>query len=261
MTKFLKKSLFKLLGLRNYLSLLQKIYLITYNTGYLKNNNSYDWHYFAARLVKPHDVIIDIGANLGYFTHVFLKTIGNKGHVYSVEPVEPYQHQLKKIIANKPVATLIPYALGDKNEPSITLGMPAAFGDLGYLRHGVVTLETNERTIAGAYQFKSELKKGSEVFKDLQRLDYIKCDIEGHETVVLKEMSDILTKHKPLVQLETWGEQLPVMLDYFASLGYRAYHLSQGKLIDTAKLEMEQIGSADVLFVHPEKKDRMEAFL
>ncbi|HEX8331305.1 MAG TPA: hypothetical protein VF622_01715, partial [Segetibacter sp.] len=92
--KFLKKSLFRLLGLKAYLSLLQKIYLLTYKTGYLKNNHSYDWHYFVRKVLKHDDVIIDIGANLGYFTYVFITTIKKGGHVYSVEPVEVYRDQL-----------------------------------------------------------------------------------------------------------------------------------------------------------------------
>jgi FkbM family methyltransferase len=259
--KFLKKSLFSLLGLNAYLSLLQKVYLLSYTSGYLKSDKSYAWHYFVKDLIKPNDVIIDIGANLGYFTYVFVKSIKSDGHVYSVEPVEAYRNQLKKIIKSNTSVTLLPFALGDKNEPSITLGMPAAFQDLGYLRHGVVTLETEERSIAGNYQFKSELKKGSEVFGNLKRLDYIKCDIEGHETVVLKEMSEILQKHKPLVQLETWGEQLPIMLEYFASMGFKAYHLENRKLINTTTLELGQISSSDVLFAHDERLDRIKRFL
>jgi FkbM family methyltransferase len=259
--KFLKKSLFRLLGLKAYLSLLQKIYLLSYKTGYLRNNNSYDWHYFVKKLIKPGDVIIDIGANLGYFTYVFITTLKQSGHVYSVEPVEAYREQLKNVIKDNSSVTVLPFALGDKNEPSITLGMPAAFEDLGYLRHGVVTLQTEERSIAGSYQFNSELKRGSEVFGNLQRLDYIKCDIEGHETVVLKEMRDVLQKHKPLVQLETWGEQLPVMLEYFKSLGFQAYHLAKGKLINVDGLEMSQVSSSDVLFAHDERIDRLRPFL
>jgi hypothetical protein len=92
-------------------------------------------------------------------------------------------------------------------------------------------------------------------------LDYIKCDIEGHETVVLKEMSEILQKHKPLVQLETWGEQLPIMLEYFASMGFKAYHLENRKLINTTNLELGQISSSDVLFAHDERLDRIKRFL
>ena len=34
---------------------------------------------------------IDIGANLGYFTKVFLDVINKNGHLYSVEPVEAYR--------------------------------------------------------------------------------------------------------------------------------------------------------------------------
>lgn len=183
------------------------------------------------------------------------------GRVYAVEPVEVYRRELNKLIKNNPVVTLMPFALGDENLPSITLGMPSAFADLGYLRHGVVTMQTDERTIAGDYQFKSELKKANEVFANIEQLDYIKCDIEGHEVVVLKELKSVLQKHKPLVQLETWGEQLPVMLEYFASIEFEAYHLSDGKLSNAKNLSLEKISSSDILFVHPSRQDRILPFL
>lgn len=261
MIKLLKKTLFRTFGLNTYLSIIQQAYLVAYSTGYLKGNKSYAWHYFATNLIKPDDVVIDIGANLGYFTKVFIDRLKEGGHLYCVEPVEAYRKHLKKIINDRAIVTLLPFALGDKNEPSITLGMPAAFKNLGYLRHGVVTLQTDERLITTDYQFKSELKRGSEVFKDLVKIDYIKCDIEGHEIVVMKEIKGLLERHKPLVQLETWGEQLPVMLSYFSSLGFKAYHLIRGKLMDASALPLEVISSSDVLFAHESKLERLQPYL
>ena len=63
---FLRKTLFKWLSFEDYLSLISKLYLWSFNWGFLKNNRLYDYPYFLDKLVKEGDVCIDIGANLGY---------------------------------------------------------------------------------------------------------------------------------------------------------------------------------------------------
>ena len=52
-------------------------------------------------------------------------------------------------------------------------------------------------------------------------------DIEGYEYIVLPEMKDILLKHKPLLQVETWGSRVTVE-NFLAELGYDIYDLEDG---------------------------------
>ncbi|WP_153800205.1 FkbM family methyltransferase [Foetidibacter luteolus] len=261
MINFIKQTLFRLLGLNGYLALMQKSYLAAYKGGLLKNNKTYAWHHFVLRLIRPGDTIIDIGANLGYFTSIFIKCLNSSGRLYSVEPVEAYRKQLAKITAGHSNVTILPFALGNENRDSVTLGMPSAFEKLGYLKHGVVTVETDERSVAHNITFCSPLKKASEAFAGLEKIDYIKCDIEGYETVVLQEMRELLLQHEPLVQLETWGEQLTVMLNFFKSIGFEAYSLEKDKLINCSKLQLHEINTSDVLFAPPSKQDRIAPYL
>src|SRR5581483_5730023 len=41
----------------------------------------------ARQLVRPGDVVIDVGANYGWFTTLFAQAVGPTGHVYAFEPV------------------------------------------------------------------------------------------------------------------------------------------------------------------------------
>jgi len=211
--------------------------------------------------VKPADTIIDIGANLGYFSIIFSKIINENGMLYSVEPVKPYRDLLEKKLPVRNNIKVLPFALGDKNEGPVKLGMPPLLQHLHYLRHGTVTILTEEKISNEQLIFEADIKKASEVFDNLQRLDYIKCDIEGYETVVFPEMRAMIVKHKPLVQLETWGVQLPVMLAFFKSLGYHPYSLQNRKLINGDKLSAEEIASSDILFVPKERLKIIEKFL
>jgi FkbM family methyltransferase len=261
MVDSIKAWLYKILGLNNYLRLLQQVFFIGYKTGALQNDEKYKWHYFVKNLVQPTDTVIDIGANLGYFSIIFSKIIGTSGKLYSVEPVKPYRELLIKALPASKNITVYPFALGDTNGGPVKLGMPPLLQHLQYLRHGTVTILNNDSISSKQLIFECDIKKGSEVFAGLEQLDYIKCDIEGYETVVFPEIKAVLEKHKPLVQLETWGEQLPVMLDYFSSLGYKAFQLNQQKLYDCSTLSLDAIASSDVLFVPQERMERIKPFI
>lgn len=261
MVNKIKSLLFKLLKIDGYLTVVQKSYLLSYRLGLLKSNKAYRWHYFVPSLLKDGDHIIDIGANLGYFTLQFADHVKNSGHLYCVEPVAPFQKQLKKLIADKPNVTLLPFALGEENDKQVTLGIPTEFQKLGYLRHGTTTLLHGGNRADGKYSFEATMKKGSELFAGLPKLDYIKCDIEGYETVVFPEMKSILEKYRPLVQLETWGEQLMTMYAFFKGLGFDAYYLETGKLNPLENKGKELWGESDILFVPDTKKERIKPFL
>jgi FkbM family methyltransferase len=256
-----KSLLFKLLKIDGYLTVMQKSYLIAFRSGFLKNNPGYKWHYFVQQFLKEGDHIVDIGANLGYFTTQFAEKVKNGGHLYCVEPVEPFQKQLKKLIADKPNITLLPFALGEENNKVVTLGIPAEFQKLGYLRHGTTTLLHGGNRADGKYSFEATMKKGSELFNGLPKLDYIKCDIEGYETVVFPEMRNIIEKYQPLVQLETWGVQLMTMYNFFQELGFAAFYLEDGKLKPLETKQQALWGDSDILFVPPTKKERIAPFL
>lgn len=256
----IKSLLFRLLKIDGYLSVVQKAYVSGFRLGLLNNNPSYQWHYFVSSLVKNGDYILDIGANLGYFTLQFAEKVKSGGHLYCIEPVAPFRKQLQKLVAGKPNITVLPYALGEENDKQVTLGIPTQFQELGYLRHGTTTLLHGGNRADGRYSFEAVMKKGSELFGSLPKLDYIKCDIEGYETVVLPEMKAVLQKHQPLVQLETWGEHLMVMCNFFKGLNYQAYYLQNHKLQPLENKAESQWGESDILFVPSTKLEVISAF-
>ena len=257
----IKRSLYKLLGLNRYLSLIQRLYLLSFRMGWLKKNKSYQWHYFVKNLVAADDVVVDIGANLGYFAAAFLPALSDEGHLYCVEPVAPYRKQLEKITGKRKNTTVFPFALGSENKEKVHIGMPPALHHLGYLRHGTVAVSEKVTGTGDKFSFEAPLRHAGEVFSHLDRIDYIKCDIEGYETVVFPAMKEIFEKHQPLVQLETWGKQLPVMLRFFSDLGYDACQLEEKMLVSCTTLPEDVIGSSDILFIPPVRRDRISKWL
>lgn len=52
-------------------------------------------------------------------------------------------------------------------------------------------------------EFEAEMRRGSVLFADLPKIDFIKCDIEGYEGVVIPELRPLIERHLPTVLIET----------------------------------------------------------
>lgn len=245
----INKLLYKTLSQYNYLRFLNSSFLTLYKTGLLRSNPKYQYHYFAANLVNEGDTVIDLGANLGYYSNLLQQWVGPTGKLYAVEPVIPFNEILQWRLGDKPNVTIYPYALGTE-EKEITLVIPK---NLGYLSTGLPNIHdesTHGNLEDYGFKFKATMKKGSELFSNLQRVDFIKCDIEGYEEFVLPELKSVLLQHKPIVQVETWGTHKTVVEYLFKSLGYVQYHLEKDRLIPSANGHGPAV--VDFIFIHPE---------
>jgi FkbM family methyltransferase len=245
----IKKFLFYSLGTKNYLRLLHIGFHIAYGANALKNNTVYKYHYFDKYIIRKGDVIIDLGANLGYYTKLFAKWTGETGHVYAVEPVNIYFDVIKWGLKDYKNVTLYNYALGEE-EKEITLTSP---GDKGFLRTGLTHIpDENETRDAGEYTFQAQMKKGSKLFEPLKKLDFIKCDIEGYEEYVLPELKDLLLRFKPIIQVETFGDQQPKVKTFLTGIGYKIYDVENGKL--TSRNDLNTVQYSDLYFIHQDNQ-------
>ena len=86
----------------------------------------------------------------------------------------------------------------------------------------------------GAVTFTAQMRRGSELFAGLERLDLIKCDVEGYELVIMREIRPLLERFRPTVLIETGGENRPQIIALFTELGYKGYILENGQEIPLA---------------------------
>jgi predicted methyltransferase len=71
--------------------------------------------------IKPGETVADFNAGSGYFTRLFSDVVGNRGHVYAIEPVEIQQYIAKS------TGELRDYAAG---HPNITVSVQSALDSL-----------------------------------------------------------------------------------------------------------------------------------
>jgi FkbM family methyltransferase len=246
MIKQLKRFIFKSLSLKNYLRILQRGYFLFYKLGFLRGNANYSYHYFVKHLIDKGDVVIDIGANLGYYSILFAKWAGPSGKVFSVEPIAIYNQIFNEKAKKYGNITLYPYALGLEEKKIELVSSPQT----GFLNTGLPHVYDPQKDGAienQEFKFEAQMKIPSMLFQDLDRIDYIKCDIEGFEYIVLSDMKEIIRKCKPKVQVEVWADNEEKLLQLFDELGYTPYKLHKYQLIP--QKESETRLSGDYIFI------------
>lgn len=249
MKKKIQQFLFETLSVENYLKLLQRSYFLSYNSGLLKLSKKYSLHYYVKRFIKEGDTVIDIGANLGYYSVSFSKWAGETGHVYSVEPIGLYNKLLKEKLKKRNNVVVYPYALGVE-EKEVEMVNPLSNGYLSTGLPHVYDKNRDGNIDDIEYRFKVQMKRPSILFSDLKKINYIKCDVEGFEYIVLSEMQSLIDTFKPIVQVEVWNENDSLIRNMFKEMGYKLYFLNQAEQLEEIMDDAKK-SSSDYIFIHP----------
>jgi len=227
MVKRIKAWLHRLLGRRRYLFLVSQLFFLAYRAGLLRDNPEYTCHYYVRQLVEPGDYVIDIGANLGYYTVLFAEWTGPEGRVYSVEPIPLFRRILSRNAQSFSQVEVIPYALGDEPD-RVEMGIPETADPH---RHGHTQILRKDEQAGSREIVEVQVRTPSALFEELSRLDYVKCDVEGHEGTVLPAMKELLREHRPIVQVEVAHDNRRPLFEMMGDLGYRAYYVQDDELV------------------------------
>lgn len=227
MKKTLHRILYRTLPLEGYLRAVSRLFFLWQRLGLGRRAPETEYVYHLPQLVRAGDTCIDIGANLGYYAQTISRLAGPAGRVYAVEPVAPIRKVLSRNLRRCGNTEILPFALGAAAGP-IRMGNDSA-RENGYF--GTGRNFVNEGGGRSDVEFTAEMRRGSELFARLPRLDFIKCDIEGYEAVVMEEMRPLLERFRPTVLIETGGENRPRIVRLFTRLGYAGYTLDRGREI------------------------------
>jgi FkbM family methyltransferase len=237
----IKKILYKILSEKQYLMLLHRVFYFLYDLGLLKNKKSFKYHYAVKKIIQSNYVVVDIGANLGYFSRNFAR-LANKGKVISIEPVPQFFEVLDHFMKRYPNSERHNVALG-KEEGSITMVLPKSNG---MIRTGLPHIAESEEEKKQHDTKEVRIVRGSELLGQLEKIDYIKCDIEGYELNVFEELQALIEKHQPYLQIEIDAKNVDQMLELMKKMGYKQYGIADFKLIPE---EGQQKEPGDYFFV------------
>jgi FkbM family methyltransferase len=176
-----------------------------------------------ASLVKPGDTVVDVGANIGFFTLVFARAVGRTGRVIAIEPQRSiYEILSKNIHALDADRVEIRRAIASDrlgNQPFVDIHTLDA-DTIAWLGSASVdyAMETAHATMV-----ETEVMTIDSL--GLPRCDFIKIDVEGHESQVLNGARETMERCLPILAVEADLQSREYgFVDDLAELGYQ-FHL------------------------------------
>lgn len=142
--------------------------------------------------------VLDIGANIG-MTALALSQICPRGRITAIEPVPRNFEYLKRNVSESGARNikLVNFALGSSEGEILMQGHPSNFA---------CSFVADNYTIPANDHFAERVpvKRLDDVFPELalDRLDFVKIDVEGFELEVFAGAKDILNAYRPTVFLE-----------------------------------------------------------
>lgn len=163
-------------------------------------------------LIKEGDCVFDIGANIGVYSVLFSRWVGQAGKVIAYEPDPNNLELLKRNLTLNNCANCVvrELALGT-TEGEEFFSRDLFTGSTGHLGRGT----TYGEVLFGDGQREVLLNvKTATVDQEAQRYsppNVIKLDIEGGEFDVLQGSTGLLASHRPLImsELSRWNENVP----------------------------------------------------
>jgi FkbM family methyltransferase len=195
-----------------------------------------DWEQPESRYMREKiglgDTVIDIGANIGWFTLLAAARCGDSGHVHAFEPHPVIARYLNRSVQDSRIdsrVTLHQLALDEKRGEAV-LGARANTNNPG---HNWL-LGNHEKSDTQFDRHKVATARLDDLLPDVSPT-VIKIDVEGAEARVMRGAREMLRRARPLVLSELFPEQLKAVsgvtvadfIGEMAQLGYRCRELGQ----------------------------------
>ncbi len=213
--------------------------------------------------IKPGDTVFDIGANVGRFTSLAASLAGTNGRVIAFEPQAQPRRILTQMRAIRGLyqVDIAGLAFSDRyGEAQITIPLKdgwkpkSACGYLDGEKQGAYTSENVRLTTLDGFVRANRI----------DRLDFIKCDVEGEEMKVFSAGKETLTRFCPTIYcevdklcLDRRDIPLRAVFDYLSGLGYTAYLPGPQKQLVAVDPEAIPRDKAEYFFIHATRQDRL----
>jgi FkbM family methyltransferase len=170
-------------------------------------------------VVKHGNTVLDIGANIGFYTKILSKAVGKQGHVLCFEPDFVNYNHLFQTTIGLPNVQIHQKAVASKTKKIVL--------------YTSKELNVDHRTYKPE-QFDQEIEIDAvcidDFLKDQPKVDVIKIDIQGFEMEALMGMKHILTNnHNIKILSEFWPYGLKMAgysaVEYYENLTHLGFNI------------------------------------
>lgn len=177
-------------------------------------------------MVKPGDVVLDVGANVGYYTLLSSALVGPAGRVYAVEPSARIRARLERNLGVNDTqnVTVLPFGAWHSNGE-------AKFHVAASRNTGASTLRAlKPDETACVEQVPLRRLDGAIATGDIPRISLVKIDVEGAEFGALRGMTSLLERNDRLAiivefnpaMLRELGEAPQDLYEWLVAHGFSA---------------------------------------
>lgn len=209
-----------------------------YKQRYFKNLKNLTKENFSGRNVEPelvwikeylnsNAVIFDIGANVGTFLYQFENKLKHQ-NIYAFEPNKKLNIRLKRLFPSMNISSV---ALSDENTTA-EFKVPIIKGKMVASR-GTLKTSYKEKDEENSYTETVEVVKLDDwaKSKNIQKIDFIKIDVEGNEMKTLFGGKETIQKFRPtlMVEMEQRHHDQPIWneISEVESWGFDANYLNR----------------------------------
>lgn len=214
------------------------------------------------KYVKKGDNVLDIGANIGYFTLMLAKLVGPTGKVFAFEPDPRNISLLKKNIETNGYqnVVVVPKAVSNVNEKCTLFTSQSTFGQ-NRIYEPKKTKNQEYIPIESETIFLDNFFMNN---KKIENISFVKIDVEGAEKYVLEGMKNILSLNKnikifseiDLDFLNDAGSSYTEMIEFLEKRGFTVFLVNEannkiikGNIKSVGKILAENSGSQNILCI------------
>jgi FkbM family methyltransferase len=202
------------------------------------------------------------------------RAVGRTGKVYSFEPI-PFTAKTFRRVAHRlgfaHNTELLELGCGERSS-EVEFVVPVV--DSGAISAGLAHMGRNDERSGKEKHFRFNRTTSArcrvvtidEQLDEIERLQLIKCDIEGADLFAMRGARRTLERHKPLVVfeinpwfLEGFGLKVTDVTGFFGGLGYDCFHYDDEGLLRPTSAE--RIYEDNWVFVHPENASRVASIM
>jgi FkbM family methyltransferase len=211
-------------------------------------------------LLKDKSVILDVGANLGWYSLALSKTFPCS-QIYAFEPLPHiFDYLSSHIEINKAV-----------NIKALNLGLSDEVGQSSFYVVPDNSVNASIMNVAdNKYAKKISITLTTlDIFaheENLRKVDFIKCDVEGAELKVLKGASKIIKHYQPIILCEMvrkwtapFGYHPNDIISYLKSYGYSCFSINKVKPTQIEYMD-EEVNETNFLFLPLAQTEKLKAY-